>query len=103
MYSFILAMCIAVMLALQPDFGQACLVLFAWGVMYFVAGAPILLLMGMAGLVVFGGRSPISILNTLPAALMGFFPDVDPRTQLGYATNAIQEGGFSALVWARGR
>ena len=21
-------------------------------------------------------------------------PDVDPRTQLGYATNAIQEGGF---------
>ncbi|NDI04468.1 MAG: cell division protein FtsW, partial [Rhodobacteraceae bacterium] len=55
MYSFILAMCIAVMLALQPDFGQACLVLFAWGVMYFVAGAPILLLMGMAGLVLFGG------------------------------------------------
>jgi Bacterial cell division membrane protein len=40
MYSFILAICIAMMLALQPDFGQACLVLFAWGVMYFVAGAP---------------------------------------------------------------
>jgi cell division protein FtsW len=24
-------------LAMQPDFGQAALVLFAWGVMYFVA------------------------------------------------------------------
>jgi cell division protein FtsW len=29
------------LLAMQPDFGQAALVLFGWGVMYFVAGAPI--------------------------------------------------------------
>ena len=28
------------MLAMQPDFGQAALILFGWGVMYFVAGAP---------------------------------------------------------------
>ena len=32
------------MLAMQPDFGQAALVLFGWGVMWFVAGAPMLLL-----------------------------------------------------------
>ena len=42
---------IALVLVLQPDFGQACLILFAWGVMYFVAGAPMILLVGMAGLV----------------------------------------------------
>jgi cell division protein FtsW len=29
------------------DFGQAALILFGWGVMYFVAGAPILLLVGV--------------------------------------------------------
>ena len=34
-YSFILAVVIVLMLALQPDFGQACLVLFAWGVHVF--------------------------------------------------------------------
>ena len=33
-------MVVVVLLALQPDFGQASLVLFSWGVMYFVAGAP---------------------------------------------------------------
>ena len=25
-------------------------------------------------------------------------PDLDPKTQLGYATNAIQEGGFGVGV-----
>ena len=104
MYSFILAMCIAVMLALQPDFGQACLVLFAWGVMYFVAGAPILLLMGMAGLVVFGGTLAYQYSEHFARRIDGFLsPDVDPRTQLGYATNAIQEGGFFGVGVGEGQ
>jgi cell division protein FtsW len=29
--------------------------------------------------------------------------EVDPRTQLGFATSAIQEGGSSGWAWARGR
>ena len=103
-YSFILATCIAVMLALQPDFGQACLVLFAWGVMYFVAGAPILLLMGMAGLVVFGGTLAYQYSEHFARRIDGFLsPDVDPRTQLGYATNAIQEGGFFGVGVGEGQ
>lgn len=31
LYSFVLTLVIVLFLALQPDFGQACLVLFAWG------------------------------------------------------------------------
>ena len=54
-YSFGLALFIVLLLALQPDFGQACLILFAWGVMYFVGGAPFLVLAGIAGLAVVGG------------------------------------------------
>ncbi|MEP4197436.1 MAG: putative lipid II flippase FtsW [Aliishimia sp.] len=94
-WSFILCVTIVLMLALQPDFGQACLVLFGWGVMYFVAGAPMLLLVGMAGLVIFAGSIAYSNSEHFARRIDGFLsPDVDPTTQLGYATNAIQEGGL---------
>lgn len=95
LWSFAICISIVLMLALQPDFGQACLVLFGWGVMYFVAGAPILLLVGMAGLVIAGGTFAYSNSEHFARRIDGFLsPDVDPRTQLGYATNAIQEGGL---------
>jgi cell division protein FtsW len=93
--SFMLAVIIVLMLALQPDFGQACLVLFGWGVMYFVAGAPILLLVIIAGAVVFAGSLAYSNSEHFARRIDGFLsPDVDPNTQLGFATNAIREGGF---------
>jgi cell division protein FtsW len=41
-------------LALQPDFGQAALIIFAWSVIYFVAGAPMLVLFTVIGLVGLG-------------------------------------------------
>ncbi|MFU8881934.1 MAG: putative lipid II flippase FtsW [Rhodobacterales bacterium] len=95
LWSLILAAVIVLLLALQPDFGQAALVLFGWGVMYFVAGAPMVLLVAIAGLVVLGGSFAYSNSEHFARRIDGFLtPDVDPRTQLGYATNAIQEGGF---------
>ncbi|MEL6998875.1 MAG: FtsW/RodA/SpoVE family cell cycle protein, partial [Pseudomonadota bacterium] len=39
-----IVVCIAIMLALQPDFGQAMLVLSVWAAMLFISGAPVLLL-----------------------------------------------------------
>jgi cell division protein FtsW len=86
---------IVVMLALQPDFGQASLVLFSWGVMYFVGGAPLLLLIALAGLVVLGGTLAYNKSEHFARRIDGFLnPDIDPTTQIGYATNAIREGGF---------
>jgi len=94
-WSFLLAVSVAVVLVLQPDFGQACLVIFAWGVIYFVAGAHLNLLIGMAGAVVGAGTIAYSASEHFARRIDGFLsPEVDPRTQLGYATNAIQEGGF---------
>ena len=94
-WSFGLCISIVLMLALQPDFGQACLVLFGWGVMYFVAGAPIVLLVGMAGLVVVAGTVAYANSEHFARRIDGFLSvDVDPTTQLGYATNAIREGGL---------
>ena len=93
--SFLLTLVIVAFLAMQPDFGQACLVLFGWGVMYFVAGAPILLLLGMAVAVVLAGMVAYSGSEHFARRIDGFLsPDVDPNTQLGFATNAIREGGF---------
>jgi cell division protein FtsW len=103
-WSFALCVSIVLMLALQPDFGQAALVLFGWGVMYFVAGAPIFLLVAMAGMVIFGGTLAYSNSEHFARRIDGFLsPDVDPRTQLGYATNAIQEGGLFGVGVGEGQ
>ena len=104
LYSFILCMIIVGLLVMQPDFGQACLVLFGWGVMYFVAGAPMLLLVGMAVLVVLGGTLAYSSSEHFARRIDGFLnPDVDPTTQLGYATNAIREGGLFGVGVGEGQ
>ena len=95
LWSFALCVSIVAMLALQPDFGQASLVLFGWGVMYFVAGAPLVLLAAIAGLVVVTGMVAYSNSQHFARRIDGFLSaDLDPTTQLGYATNAIREGGL---------
>lgn len=103
-YSFALTVIICAFLALQPDFGQACLVLFAWGVMYFVGGAPMTLLIVLAAAVVAVGTLAYSNSEHFARRIDGFLsPDVDPTTQLGYATNAIREGGFFGVGVGEGQ
>lgn len=102
--SFGLAITIVGFLAMQPDFGQACLVLFGWGVMYFVAGAPFLLLIAISALVVMGGVFAYQNSEHFARRIDGFLnPDVDPTTQLGYATNAIREGGLFGVGLGEGQ
>ncbi|MCA0869717.1 putative lipid II flippase FtsW [Seohaeicola saemankumensis] len=104
LWSFILCVTIVGMLVMQPDFGQACLVLFGWGVMYFVAGAPMVLLVAMAGVVVLAGTVAYSSSEHFARRIDGFLnPDVDPTTQLGYATNAIREGGLFGVGVGEGQ
>jgi cell division protein FtsW len=103
-YSFGLTLIIVMLLAMQPDFGQAALILFGWGVMYFVAGAPLLLLIAIAAMVVFGGTLAYSNSEHFARRIDGFLsPELDPRTQLGYATNAIREGGFFGVGVGEGQ
>ena len=102
--SLVLVLVIVGFLALQPDFGQAALVLFGWGVMYFLAGAPILFLAAAAGVVVLGGMFAYNNSEHFARRIDGFLnPDVDPTTQLGYATNAIREGGFFGVGVGEGQ
>ncbi len=104
LWSFVLCISIVMMLVIQPDFGQACLVLFGWGVMYFVAGAPMLLLVMMAIMVVLGGTLAYSSSEHFARRIDGFLnPEVAPTTQLGYATNAIREGGLFGVGVGEGQ
>lgn len=104
MYSFMIMITVVGFLAMQPDFGQASLVLFGWGVMWFVGGAPMILLMAMAGGVVLFGTFAYNMSEHFARRIDGFLtPVVDPNTQLGYATNAIQEGGFFGVGVGEGQ
>ncbi len=95
LYSFFLTAIIVLVLAMQPDFGQASLVLMSWGVMYFVSGARILPLVAAGGLSASAGVFAYHSSEHVARRINGFLSaDIDPRTQIGYATNAIQEGGF---------
>ena len=103
-WSFGLCLIIVAMLVMQPDFGQACLILFSWGVMYFVAGAPMLLLVGMAGAAVVAGSLAYASSEHFARRIDGFLnPEIDPTTQLGYATNAIREGGLFGVGLGEGQ
>ena len=103
-WSFLLTLVVVGFLAMQPDFGQAALVLFSWGVMYFVAGAPLILLLGMAGGVVLAGMFAYANSEHFARRIDGFLSaEVDPTTQLGFATDAIREGGFFGVGVGEGQ
>jgi cell division protein FtsW len=82
-------------LAMQPDFGQAALIIFAWGVIYFVAGAPMVFLLVLAGIVAAVGFAAYNSSEHFQRRIDGFLSDeVGENTQLGFATDAIREGGL---------
>ena len=102
--SLLIAVVICAFLALQPDFGQAALILFSWGIMYFVAGAPLLILGGLAGMVIFAGTVAYNSSEHFARRIDGFLStEVDPTSQLGYATGAIREGGLLGVGVGEGR
>ena len=102
--SFTLMMIVVGFLAMQPDFGQAALVVFAWGVIYFIGGAPMRLIVVVGGLVSLSGVAFYEQSEHFARRIDGFLsPEVDPRTQLGYAANAIQEGGFFGVGVGEGQ
>jgi cell division protein FtsW len=93
--SFLMAAIISLLLILQPDFGQAALVLFGWVVVYFIGGAPIILLIIIAGAVICLGIFMYIDSEHFARRIDGFLStDVDPTTQMGFVTNAIREGGW---------
>ncbi|SFJ53623.1 FtsW/RodA/SpoVE family cell cycle protein [Jannaschia pohangensis] len=102
--SFVILGIVVAFLALQPDFGQAMLTIVAWSAVYFVAGAPIVLLTAVVAAVGLVGLAAYNNSEHFARRIDGFLsPDVDPRTQMGYAIDAIREGGFFGTGVNEGR
>ncbi len=103
-WSFFLMLSLVVILALQPDFGQASLVLFAWAVMYFVSGASMVLIAAIIIAIYPVARFAYANSEHFARRIDGFLDrSVDPTTQLGYATNAIREGGLYGVGVGEGQ
>ena len=82
-------------LAMQPDFGQAALLIFAWLVLYFVAGAPMATLFGLIGVVGVGGVFAYTESEHFARRIDGFLTaEVNPNSQLAFAEEAIRNGGL---------
>jgi cell division protein FtsW len=93
--SFFVTVTVVLLLMIQPDFGQAALILFGWGVIYFVGGAPVILLVVIAIVVLCVGFTMYGVSQHFARRIDGFLSnDVDPTTQIGFVTNAIREGGW---------
>lgn len=93
--SLVVALTVVGFLAMQPDFGQAALVLFSWSVMYFVGGASLVLVLCLFAATALAGMFAYNSSEHFARRIDGFLStEVNPRTQLGYATDAIREGGF---------
>jgi len=101
--SFVIAFFISVLLALQPDFGQAALIIGSWAIMYFVSGASLLLFTLMIFLLSGCGFFAYLKSEHVRERINGFLsPDINPLTQIGYATNAIKEGGYLGVGLGEG-
>ena len=76
--SFFIAMLITILLVIQPDFGQAMLILFGWSVVYFVGGASIVLLLIIAFATICLGFAMYSISEHFRRRIDGFLSvDID--------------------------
>lgn len=85
---------IAAALALQPDFGQASLVVFSWCILYFASGGPILILVLIGAIVVSAGLLAFHLSEHVQSRIVAYLEgNAEPNSQLGFAEAAFREGG----------
>lgn len=101
--SFGFMVAIVGMLVQQPDYGQAGLIVASWGTIFFVGGAPKKLIITLGALVAGGGLLAYNTVPHVAKRIDGFLTtEVNPLTQIGYATTAIQDGGLFGVGIGRG-
>lgn len=97
-WPYVLTFCVVVgIMFSQPDVGTSILYFSVLGIMLYVAGLPKKILALMGGICVGGGIIAFSVFHHVHERVMDFFQPLDPRSQVGYAVNAIRQGGLFGM------
>ena len=101
--SIIISLLVVISLVLQPDFGQASLIIATWSIIYFVSGAPVIFLFIVAASVAVFAFYIFKSVNYVSERVLSFLSnEVDPLSQIGRAHSAIQEGGYFGVGLGEG-
>ncbi len=93
--SFVFMVIIVLALIFQPDYGQAALVLASWATIFFIGGASLKLVVSLFAVSAAGGTFSYFFVPHVTKRIDGFLQaEIDPLTQIGFATTAIQDGGL---------
>ena len=102
--SVVVSLILIGLLVLQPDFGQASLIIATWSIIYFASGAPVLLLIIVAALAAAFGFYVFKSYDYVADRITNFMnSEIDPLSQLGRARSAIQEGGYLGVGLGEGK
>ncbi|PHZ85597.1 putative lipid II flippase FtsW [Paremcibacter congregatus] len=79
----------------QPDFGQTILITIVWGTQFFMAGLPMIWVMGLAGFGIAGILSAYLFLPHVTSRIDRFIsPETGDTYQVDTAMNAFRSGGL---------
>lgn len=93
--AFVLLGVIVLPLIKQPDFGQSALVIMTWGAMLYLAGLPIAVMAGLAGLAVCGAVVAFLRVEHVAERVKGFLdPSSTDTYQVSQGLQAFKAGGL---------
>jgi cell division protein FtsW len=95
---------VALLLLLQPDVGQTLIVSAIWGAQFFLAGLPMVLVVGLLVLGLFGGVGAYFVFHHVQSRVDRFLdPGAGDAFQVTTALNAFRNGGLFGRGPGEGR
>lgn len=86
---------VVTLLISQPDFGQTILVSLVWGAQFFMAGLPMIWVLGLAGLGMAGVFLAYMLIPHVSDRIDRFlYPEISDTYQVDTALNALRSGGM---------
>lgn len=93
--AFAVAAVVALLLAVQPDVGQAVLLMLVWGVMYLLVGASFVVLLLLLAMTALSGVMTYFLLPHVRSRVDMFLSGIEPaHSQLDKVDRALDQGGL---------